>query len=186
MCRHGPGPLPTETRVFREAVCDDNRQNEWQGPVRYAWFDAVLARYALDLVGGVDTLAVTHLDAIERMPAWKACRGYRLGLRPGDDDLIARSTADGLVTQLSSPSGRSLAGQSRLTEMLARAGAVLEECRPDEDAAVELIESLLDRSVDIVSHGPCANDVSLRKTCSDVWSTPIPRTSPPLESGRWD
>jgi len=163
MTRPGPGPLPTETDVFREAVFDHNRQNEWQGPVRYGWFDAVLGRYALELVGGVDTLAVTHLDAVPHMPTWKACRGYWLDPRPRDAELIAESTADGLVARLVTPAERSLALQARLTNMLARAGAVFEECEPNEGAALDLLEPLLKRSVDIVSRGPRAKDVSFRR-----------------------
>ena len=130
MTRHGPGPLPTETDVFREAVFDHNRQNEWQGPVRYGWFDAVLGRYALELVGGVDTLAVTHLDAVPHMPTWKACRGYWLDPRPHDAELIAESTADGLVARLVTPTERSLALQARLTNMLARTARSLRNASP--------------------------------------------------------
>jgi adenylosuccinate synthase len=163
MSRHGPGPLPTETNVFREAVFDHNRQNEWQGPVRYGWFDAVLARYALEIVGGVDALAVTHLDAVLRMPAWKACRGYRLDPRPRDAELIAEFTADGTVSRLLAPAERSLAHQARQANMLARAGAEFEDSDPTEGAALGVLERLLGRSVDIVSRGPRAKDVSFRR-----------------------
>jgi len=176
MTRHGPGPLPTETDVFREAVFDHNRQNEWQGPVRYGWFDAVLARYALALVGGVDTLAVTHLDAVARMPTWNACRSYRLDPRPGDAELIAESTADGLVTRLLTPAQRSLALQARLADMLARAGAVFEECEPTEGAILGMVEPLLERSVDIVSRGPRAKDVSFRRRITSA--APMLRSVP--------
>jgi adenylosuccinate synthase len=160
MIRHGPGPLPTETEDLRAAVFDHNRQNEWQGPVRYGWFDAVLARYALELVGGIDKLAVTHLDAVPHLTAWKACRGYWLAARPRDAELIAGSTPDGLVTRLLTPAEPSLAHQARLADMLARAGADFEECAPDEGSVLGLLESLLRRSVDIVSRGPRANDVA--------------------------
>jgi adenylosuccinate synthase len=175
MTRHGPGPLPTETDVFREAVFDHNRQNQWQGPVRYGWFDAVLARYALERVGGVDALAVTHLDAVPRMSTWKACRGYRLDPRPSDAELIAGSTADGLVTRLITPAGHSLALQARMAEMLVRAGAVFEECEPHEGAVLGLLERLLERRVDIVSRGPRAKDVAFRRRSGSA--APISRLS---------
>jgi len=179
MTRHGPGPLPTESVVFREAVFDHNRQNQWQGPVRYGWFDAVLARYALELVGGVDMLAITHLDAVPQMPTWKACSGYRLDPRPRDAELIAESTADGLVARLLTPAGRSLALQARMANMLARAGAVFEECEPHEGAVLGLLESLLERSVDIVSRGPRARDVSYRsRTTSAARMFRSPEHSP--------
>jgi adenylosuccinate synthase len=77
--RHGPGPLPTETEELRPAVLEHNLYGEWQGAVRYGWFDAVLARYALDLAGPLDLLALTHLDVPPRLGRWKTCAGYREG-----------------------------------------------------------------------------------------------------------
>jgi adenylosuccinate synthase len=138
MVRHGPGPLPTESDGLREWIFDHNRENEWQGPVRYGWFDAPLVRYALEAVGGVDALAVTHLDAAERMPVWKACVRY--------------SQADRLELP------RNLSDQERLTEFLRRAEPVYEESRD----VVGTIERLLGRRVDIVSRGPCSKDVETR------------------------
>jgi adenylosuccinate synthase len=67
------GPFPTETRGI--AVSEEhNRRNEWQGPVRYGWFDAVSARYALRAAGGLDALAVTHVDRIHEGTA--ICTAY--------------------------------------------------------------------------------------------------------------
>lgn len=85
MARHGPGPLPTETGAFRGAVFDHNRENEWQGPMRYGWFDATLARYAIESAGGVDALAITHVDAVGRMPAWRARLGGSYEDHPPDE-----------------------------------------------------------------------------------------------------
>lgn len=59
--RHGAGPFPTEDPRIRPRS-DHNAQNEWQGAVRYGAFDAVLARYALDVTGPIDGLVLTHLD----------------------------------------------------------------------------------------------------------------------------
>src|SRR5262249_53628144 len=61
--RHGPGPSPTETAELAGAIREHNTVGDWQGAVRYGWFDAVLARYALAAAGPVDRLAVTYLDA---------------------------------------------------------------------------------------------------------------------------
>ncbi len=68
--RHGPGPLPSEHAVMRP-MSDHNRDNEWQGPVRYGWFDPVLTRYALAAAGPLDQLVLTHLDA------WPQIGGFR-------------------------------------------------------------------------------------------------------------
>lgn len=61
--RHGPGPFPTEERTFG---LDDvaNGDHPWQGPFRVGRFDLVLFRYALKVCGGMDVLAVTHVDRL--------------------------------------------------------------------------------------------------------------------------
>jgi adenylosuccinate synthase len=135
MVRHGPGPLPTETSGLDGRIFDHNRENEWQGPVRYGWFDAVLARYALE-VARVDALVITHRDEIR--PPWKVCVGYR-----GLDRL---------------PLPRSIADQERLTRTLLEAEPIYEECAPE--SFVSKIESLLGRRVGGVSRGPRWSDVS--------------------------
>jgi hypothetical protein len=97
------------------------------------------------------------------MPIWKACRGYRSDPGTCDAELIAEFTADGLIARLHTPAVHSLAFQTRLADMLSRAGAVFEECTPNQDAALGLLERLLERRVDIVSLGPRAKDVSFRR-----------------------
>lgn len=58
--RHGAGPFPTERMPgFAEP---HNVHGLWQGSFRQGNFDAVATRYALKAVGGVDTLALTHVD----------------------------------------------------------------------------------------------------------------------------
>ncbi|MGI5243689.1 adenylosuccinate synthetase [Dactylosporangium sp. CA-139066] len=70
--RHGAGPLPTEDPGL--GITDPNNPaNDWQGPFRVGHFDAPLHRYAIEAAGGVDGLALTHLDLrVHRM-----CRSYR-------------------------------------------------------------------------------------------------------------
>ncbi|MFI9011075.1 adenylosuccinate synthetase [Actinosynnema sp. NPDC053489] len=62
--RHGAGPLPTEDAgVLARFPERHNGTGEYQGAWRAGHLDAVLLRYAVDACGGVDGLAVTHLDA---------------------------------------------------------------------------------------------------------------------------
>ncbi|NUT48150.1 MAG: adenylosuccinate synthetase [Saccharothrix sp.] len=62
--RHGAGPLPTEdARVLARFPERHNGVGRYQGAWRAGHLDAVLLRYAVDACGGVDGLAVTHLDA---------------------------------------------------------------------------------------------------------------------------
>ncbi|WP_146646334.1 adenylosuccinate synthetase [Labilithrix luteola] len=63
--RHGAGPFVTEDPAMDAlSAHDHNRTGEWQGSFRSGAFDLVTARYALDVVGGVDGLVVTNLDRI--------------------------------------------------------------------------------------------------------------------------
>lgn len=75
MTRHGNGPLPTEVDLGLEEP--DNRTGPWQGAFRTGWADAVLGRYALACCGGVDGLAITHLDRVG--PDWLQCVSYAGG-----------------------------------------------------------------------------------------------------------
>ncbi|MGW0664710.1 adenylosuccinate synthetase [Streptodolium elevatio] len=76
--RHGPGPLVTEDAALTAALPDPhNGTGRWQGAFRVGHFDAVAHRYAVDVCGGVDALALTHVDAAGRVPLG-ICRAYRV------------------------------------------------------------------------------------------------------------
>ncbi len=61
--RHGPGPFVTEDDSIRARLPElHNDASGWQGMFRVGHFDCVAARYAMEACGGVDALAVTHLD----------------------------------------------------------------------------------------------------------------------------
>lgn len=167
--RHGPGPLPTETNALRGAVSEPhNQDNAWQGGVRHGWFDAVLARYALDAVGGVDRLAVTHLDAVQRAAAWKLCPAYRAKLEPGDRELVEGEPVAGALSRLATFGPGQLERQARLARLLARVEPVLQGCEPSASAALAQLEALLGRTVDLTSCGPHASDVSERSSTTVV------------------
>jgi adenylosuccinate synthase len=134
--RHGAGPFVTEQAGIdlQEA---HNGRGEWQGAFRTGHFDAVAHRYAVEVAGGVDALAVTHLDVPPRVPQLRICTSYDVTDRivPGPH--------------------RDLDHQARLTEMLGRARPKATH-RPDDWAAE--IGSLLGAPVAIESHGPRASD----------------------------
>lgn len=61
--RHGPGPFVTEDDSIRAELSEPhNDASGWQGTFRVGHFDCAAARYAAEACGGVDALAVTHLD----------------------------------------------------------------------------------------------------------------------------
>ncbi|MCF2525678.1 adenylosuccinate synthetase [Yinghuangia soli] len=108
--RHGPGPLVTEEPRLTAALPDRyNGTGPWQGAFRVGHFDAVAYRYAVEVCGGVDALAVTHLDAPWQVPLG-VCHAYRV-----DGERIDRL-----------PVGprEDLAGRAELTARLMRAEPV--------------------------------------------------------------
>lgn len=158
--RHGPGPLPTETDALTSVISEHNKTNPWQGAVRYGWFDAVLARYALGETGAVDSLVVTHLDVLKRLKAWKYCPGY--GSYQGLRDTFSDSKlSDGVLVSFRPPPFLSLAQREQFTQALTTVTPVLESCSADDATVVREIESLIGQPVGIVSRGPSAENVQI-------------------------
>lgn len=133
--RHGPGPFVTEDPTL-ELPEPHNRHGLWQGRFRTGHLDAVALRYAAAVSGGVDALALTHLDTAARHPL-RLCRSYRI---------------DGQRLDRIAPSPqRDLRWQEQLTKLLLRA-------RPDyEDPGGDwpsTISELLSAPIVVASYGP--------------------------------
>lgn len=158
--RHGPGPLPTETNVLTSVVSEHNKYNEWQGAVRYGWFDAVLARYALGVTCGVDSLLVTHLDVLSHLKIWKYCIGYN-GQHGFDDTLINSNISAGVLTNFRLPRFLPLAQRAQFTQALSEVMPVFETCDADEGKVIQKIEALIAQPVGIISSGPSAENVQI-------------------------
>jgi adenylosuccinate synthase len=138
--RHGAGPF-----VTLDASLDlpeaHNGAGEWQGAFRVGHFDAVAHRYAVEVAGGVDALAVTHLDAPQGCPSMRICTSYAV------DGTVVDRIEPGTLGDLSY--------QSRLTAMLQRARPAAMH-RPDDWSSS--IGGLLDAPVLIESYGPRSID----------------------------
>jgi adenylosuccinate synthase len=157
--RHGPGPLPTDTDTLAPVIEEHNATGYWQGPVRYGWFDAVLAGYGLDALGGVDRLVVTHMDAPVRMGKWFVCREYSIRKR----ELFPEDWMEsgGAMTRLPVLPGAPLDLRRKLTRALFDAEPALEPCAADEEAVLRKLELCLGRPIDAISRGPRASDVAV-------------------------
>ena len=64
--RHGAGPFPTEDNSL-DLPEPHNGNDGFQGKFRVGHFDFTLAKQALSIVGGVDVLAISHLDYLPRL-----------------------------------------------------------------------------------------------------------------------
>ena len=141
--RHGAGPFVTEAPLpLPEA---HNGTGQWQGAFRVGHFDAVAHRYAAEVAGGVDALAVTHLDAVP--PGLRICTSYEVDGAPWD--------------RIEPGPWRDLEHQAAVTARLLRArpGALH---RPDDWAGA--IGDLLGAPVLIESAGPRTGDLLERST----------------------
>jgi adenylosuccinate synthase len=158
--RHGPGPLPTETDALTTIVSEHNKYNEWQGAVRYGWFDAVLARYALELTGRVDSLVVTHLDILSHLKRWIYCAGYEV---PHDfeDTIIDATIGDGVLENFHLSPFLSMLQREKFTQALSKVTPVLETCNTGEGRVIQKIESLIGQPVGMISRGPSAENVKI-------------------------
>ncbi len=160
MVRHGPGPLPTETEALRPVLHENNREGEWQGGVRYGWFDAQLARYALRVNGGVDCLALTHLDMAERLGYWQYSPGYK-NFTSLNNTRVELTQKYGVLTDFQVVKNVTLDERMRITQALLAVSPVLETCEKNEDILLAKVDELLGQPVDIVARGPRAGDVQI-------------------------
>ncbi len=143
MVRHGPGPLPTDDGALAGLPEAHNAHGPWQGPVRRGWLDFALLRYALACCGGADGLALTHLDALPRLPAWRAAVGY-----------------EGLA--LSPSFGRDLTASAERTRKLTQAQPIYEGLGFDSaEGFIRLVEEALGVPVVMSSCGARAKDLSV-------------------------
>jgi adenylosuccinate synthase len=143
--RHGAGPLVTEDPVLTRALPDpSNGFGAWQQGFRVGWLDLVMLRYALEVAGPLDGLAVTCLDRLAELPELHICRRYLYDTFAVER--IARS-----------PVPRSLPYQEQLTHNLARCRPQLEAV-PSPETLLELLAADLGVPVRLVSEGPTAED----------------------------
>ena len=76
LTRHGAGPFPTHDGALNVLAEPHNSAASWQGEFRRGHPDAVLLRYALDCLGKLDGLLVSHLDVFDRIAGLRWCEAY--------------------------------------------------------------------------------------------------------------
>ena len=164
--RHGQGPLPTEDETLDPLLPErHNIEGPWQGRVRRGWPDLLLARYALEVCGGADALAITHLDALGRVLEWRGATAYEAGGAP--ESLFDKASGDpGKIKRIRPPTGQDLDRQTALGAALSAATPVYEPLpwtgERGCDNAMSFFEERLGVPVRIASSGPTATDVRAR------------------------
>jgi adenylosuccinate synthase len=157
--RHGAGPFPTENALLAGTLTDRyNVTNAWQHGLRVWPLDVVALRYAIEVAGQPDLLAVSHLDQLAGLAQPRIAVAYRC---PAADaaslDLMERR--DGLAVRVRpSPEPEDLGYQERLTQLLAQCRPVLWDAPTDADTYLEAVEDLLGVPVGLRAAGPTAED----------------------------
>lgn len=144
--RHGAGPFPTEDSSLR---FDEpyNRCGPYQGAWRTGHLDLVTLRYAAAAAGGIDGVAVSHLDAVGA------------GLR------VADGWTDGSGA---APSSLRAEDESSIAAAASRARLAVEavpQYAPDVLGPDHLLNAIADAvgaPVVVTAHGPARSDRRLR------------------------
>jgi len=154
--RVGSGPFPSE---LDDATGERMRERGAEfgtttgRPRRCGWFDAVAARYAVE-VAGIDAVAVTKLDILDGFETIKVVTGYRLP----DGSTIDTFPADAEVAETLEPLHEELPGWKTPTE-----GVVHEDDLPPEAKRyLDFLEEKLGVPAVIVSTGPRREETMTR------------------------
>ncbi|EFO80964.1 Adenylosuccinate synthase [Oscillochloris trichoides DG-6] len=143
--RHGAGPLPSEDATLSRGLPDAcNQLHLWQQHFRIGWLDLVLLRYAKEIVGHLDGLAVTCLDRLADLDMLQICQRYQLGPLQIDRIIPASDPHD-------------LTYQSQITAALHTCQPVLEPL-DGPDALLQRVAETLGVPVWLTSYGPRASD----------------------------
>jgi adenylosuccinate synthase len=147
--RHGPGPFPTEDLTL-DIPEPHNADGRWQGSFRAGHLDAVALGYAAEVTGGVDAVALTHLDTARSHDGrLRICRGYLIDGRS--------------VSRIEPGAPRDLAHQEQLTDALLRARPVYDPAGcPAPGDWPDAVAEILDAPVTIRSRGPAVTDKTTR------------------------
>lgn len=152
MTRHGAGPFPTELPPVPydgTQKVEHNKTGPWQGNFRIGNLDLVALRYAVEVLGGVDYLALTHMDCVPE----KVCWGYS-GTRPEFFSNDAR-----------------LKPVKRIPREMLRLTDNLFEVKPQlTEFSTYVVERNLGAEVHLQSHGPtCRDKKEVRWTKRNEW-----------------
>jgi adenylosuccinate synthase len=156
--RHGPGPFVTEDPVLTRLIPDEhNGTNQWQRQFRVGYFDLVAARYALEVAGTTDCLAITCMDRINEVL-------HAVDKRPVPNRICTSYQHAGLQIERLVPGPfRNLDYQEGLTKMLLAStpGYGIAPASPPD--FLGCLEDQLRVPVSITSNGPTALDKTHRE-----------------------
>ncbi|MEO6888539.1 MAG: adenylosuccinate synthetase [Ktedonobacteraceae bacterium] len=167
--RHGAGPFPTEDYTLTHSIPDrHNSWNAWQQAFRVGHFDLLATRYAFEVAGRPDYLAITNRDRLKALPEWKVCTSYRYqGMQEDLPDYFEQEGERIQGIKVRRPAN--LSHQEELTQRLFACQPQYqsfllqgEATLPAEERGRAFIEEKLSAPIAISSYGPTSSD----KHCS--------------------
>jgi len=154
--RVGSGPFPTE---LDDAVGERIRERGAEygtttgRPRRCGWFDAVAARFAVE-VSGIDAIALTKLDILDGFDEIKVATSYRLP----DGSTTDTFPADAEIAEALEPVYETVPAWRRPTE-----GVTTEaELPPEALDYLRYLEDVVGVPIAIVSNGPRREETMIR------------------------
>jgi adenylosuccinate synthase len=150
--RVGAGPFPTELdneigQTIRE------RGHEYGTttgrPRRCGWFDGIVVKYSA-LIGGINELAMMHLDTISGFDELKVCRAYSID---GEETDFFPSDANELAKAV--PVYESLPGWK---EDISKVNTY-DELPQNAKKYIELVEKITKVPVTMIGKGPKRSDI---------------------------
>ena len=148
--RHGAGPCVTEDAAMGAALPDRcNHFTPWQTGFRVGPLDLLLLRYAIEVVGRLDGLAVTCLDRLAEIDEIRLCQQYQVA---GQSHSVERLPVKRVLEDL--------AVQADLTQFLTRCLPIYETVAQPDDLLLRL-EERLGVPVCITSSGEACDDKRL-------------------------
>lgn len=153
MTRHGAGPMPTEVEKATR-LDNHNSRGLWQGGFRVGNLDLMLINYAIEVLGGVDTLAVTHLDQIFSFD--RICDGYQFFNEEPGLFKLAGKTDHAVSLPVHRPAD--YAHQEKLTKALGRVSPSYQAVPPTVEGFIEALERETGMRVGLTSMGPTIRD----------------------------
>jgi adenylosuccinate synthase len=139
--------LPTEQDRENHGLDRHNGTGLWQGRLRIGAFDTSLVKYSLDVLGGVDEIAMTHLDQRDEFSEF-AYRYY------GPKEFVDESGFLTVRMPASEEYQRNMA-QNLISKVIAP--TYLDQ-PSDAESFVSEIATRLHTPITILSEGPCISD----------------------------
>jgi len=147
LTRHGEGPFPSEAPALAAHLPEaHNAGDGWQGTFRVGHQDMLLMRHALRVSGGVDALALTHVDRLA------AASSLVTAYEGADDPTLFVHDAHQRALDLRPQDN----GDERLGRALRDVRVVLERVAPDIETFCARLEAEVGVPIALTSAGPTA------------------------------